>query len=246
MLDSVMRGGGTRDGGAGAPGRRPFSLGGEALLLDMSGALYWPARKTLIVADLHFEKGSSYAKRGQFLPPYDTRETLGRLASVMARYEVDTFVALGDSLHDRSAHERLAPDDLAQLRELQRGREWIWVLGNHDPDIDDCLGGEVTEAVRVGELVLRHEPSASDADYEIAGHLHPAARLQQHGCSIRRPCFIGTGGRLILPAFGAYTGGLNVLDPAFTTLFAGAQDIGVWMLGHEGLYPVSLTLLRAD
>lgn len=246
MLDTAMRGGAKRNDAADAFGRRPFALGGEALLLDMSGALYWPARRTLVVADLHFEKGSSYAKRGQFLPPYDTRETLCRLAPVLARYEADTVISLGDSLHDRSAHERLAPDDLAQLRELQKERKWIWVLGNHDPEIGDCLGGEVTDAVRIGEVVLRHEPSASDAEYEIAGHLHPAAKLLQHGCSIRRPCFIGTAGRLVLPAFGAYTGGLNVLDPAFATLFTGAEDIGVWMLGHEGLYPVPMTLLRAD
>lgn len=241
MFDAAAHG-----DGADISGWRLFAIGGETLILDISGALYLPARKALVVADLHFEKGSSYARRGQFLPPYDTRETLCRLESAIARYDVATLIALGDSLHDRSAHERLAPDDFTRLRNLQNGREWIWVCGNHDPQVSGDLGGSVTDTVKLGRLTLRHEPSPNVADFEIAGHLHPAAKFHEHGCSIRRPCFVGTANRLILPAFGAYTGGLNVLDPAFAALLAGASNIGVWMLGRERLYPVPMKLLRAD
>lgn len=241
MLDTAMRG-----DGAVAFGTRHHAFGGEALVLDMSGALYWPAREMLVVADLHLEKGSSYARQGQFLPPYDTRETLDRLASVLERYNPRTLVALGDSLHDPAAHERLAPEDLAQLRELQKSRDWIWVCGNHDPHIDDCLGGRVTDVVALGGLVLRHEPSTGGTRHEIAGHLHPAAKFRQHGCSIRSRCFVSTTTQLVLPAFGAYTGGLNVLDPAFEALFADPSDVGVWMLGRNGLYPVPIKMLYAD
>lgn len=242
MLDTAMRG-----GGVDASGRRHHDLGGAALVLDMSGALYWPAQDALIVADLHLEKGSAYASRGQFLPPYDTRETLGRLASVLQHYNPRTLISLGDSLHDPTAHERLAAEDLAQLRALQKSRDWIWVCGNHDPEIDVCFGGTVTDTVELGGLVLRHEPSANGAARnEIAGHLHPAAKLKRHGCSIRRRCFVGTAAQLVLPAFGAYTGGLNVLDPAFAALFASPGDVGVWMIGHEGLYPVPVRMLFAD
>jgi len=242
MLDTVMRG-----EGADASGRLHFDFGGEKLVLDMSGALYWPAQETLIVADLHLEKGSFYARRGQFLPPYDTRETLERLASVLERYDVRTLIALGDSLHDAAAHERLATEDLARLRELQKSRDWIWVSGNHDPVIDGCFGGMVTDVLALNGLVLRHEPSAKiDACNEIAGHLHPAAKLRRHGTSIRRRCFIGTPAQLILPAFGAYTGGLNILDPAFEWLLTEPAAVSVWMLGHDGLYPVPVAMLCAD
>lgn len=241
MLDTVMRG-----GEADASGRRHHDFGGETFVLDMSGALYWPAQETLIVADLHLEKGSSYARRGQFLPPYDTRETLERLASVIERYDVRTLIALGDSLHDAAAHERLAAGDLARLRELQKSRDWIWVCGNHDPVIHASFGGTVTDALALNRLALRHEPSATGARHEIAGHLHPSAKLRRHGTSIRRRCFIGTSRQMILPAFGAFTGGLNVLDPAFERLFSEPAAIGVWMLGHEGVYPVPVRMLCED
>lgn len=241
MLDTVMRG-----EQADASGRRHHDFGGEALVLDKSGALYWPAQKILIVADLHLEKGSSYASRGQFLPPYDTRETLERLASVLERHDVRTLIALGDSLHDAAAHERLASDDLGRLRELQKSCDWIWVCGNHDPVIHDCFGGTVTDVLALNGLVLRHEPSATLACNEIAGHLHPSAKLRRHGTSIRRRCFIGTPRRLILPAFGAFTGGLNILDPAFEGIFTEPADVGVWMLGHDGVYQVPVRMLCAD
>jgi len=222
-----------------------ISVAGKLFIADMSGALYWPSEDALIVADLHLEKGSAFAARGQMLPPYDTRETLSKLAATIDRYQAGTVIALGDSLHDPGAAERIGGDDLRTLRIMQEECEWIWATGNHDPEISEVLGGHVVGDLRVAGLTLRHEPTAGHATHEIAGHLHPAARMCRHGYSIRRPCFIGNGMRLILPAFGTYTGGLNVMDEAFAPLF-GSDGLKVWMLGQEGLYPIAPRLLRGD
>lgn len=218
---------------------------GKVFRADMSGALYWPGEDALIVADLHMEKGSSYAKRGQLLPPYDTRETLRRLAAVIDRYDAGTIIALGDSLHDEEASQRIGLEELEILQILQEDREWIWVTGNHDPKIGERLGGSVVPEIEVEGLVLRHEPRPGQITHEIAGHLHPAARLSLHGYTIRRPCFVGNGRRLVLPAFGTFAGGLNILDAAFEPLF-GNDGLRAWMLGEEGLYPVATRLLRED
>ena len=224
---------------------QPISICGKTFLADQSGALYWPAEKTLIVADLHFEKGSAYASRGLMLPPYDTRQSLLRLAQVIDRLEADTVVALGDSFHDCDAADRISADDLQILKIIQEDRRWIWVTGNHDPIIPDIFGGERVDELVLGGVTLRHEPRLGRITHEIAGHMHRAARLSIHGTSLRRPCFVANGLRLILPAFGAYTGGLNVLDDAFLPYF---DDDGlfVWVLGEEGLYPIATRLLRRD
>jgi DNA ligase-associated metallophosphoesterase len=224
---------------------QPISICGKAFVADQSGALYWPGERALIVADLHLEKGSAFALRGRMLPPYDTRQTLIRLAEVIDRYEAETVIALGDSLHDPGAADRIAADDLALLRIIQEHRRWVWVTGNHDPVIADALGGErVAELVLKG-IALRHEPRPARVTHEIAGHLHPAAKLSVYGTSIRRPCFVANGLRLVMPAFGAFAGGLNVLDDAFAPLF-GADGVSVWLLGQEGLYPVAPRQLRGD
>ncbi len=224
---------------------QPVIICGKALRAHKSGALYWPAEKALIVSDLHFEKASSYAETGQLLPPYDTRATLTKLAIAIDAYNPDTVIALGDSLHDGGAKRRMHKDDLDILRMLQDDREWIWVTGNHDPEIDAELSGHVRASITVEGLTLHHEPRFGTITHEIAGHMHPAARLVMHGTSLRRPCFVGNGLRLILPAFGALTGGLNILDSAFEPLFP-ADGLSVWMLGQEGLYPVAPRLLRDD
>lgn len=218
---------------------------GKVFRADMSGALYWPAEKALIVADLHLEKGSSFARGGQMLPPYDTRETLTKLAEVLDRYEPEAVIALGDSLHDVDGAERMSDEDLEILRMLQEGRDWLWVTGNHDPKVSERLGGYVSGDVLIEGLALRHVPTPGHATHEIAGHMHPAARLVMHGYSLRRPCFVGNGMRLIVPAFGTYCGGLNVLAPEFEPMFR-ADGLAVWMLGQEGLYPVATRLLRED
>ncbi|HKZ97028.1 MAG TPA: ligase-associated DNA damage response endonuclease PdeM [Hyphomicrobiaceae bacterium] len=224
---------------------QPLSICGKAFVADFAGALYWPAEDALIVADLHLEKGSAHASRGLMLPPYDTRDTLERLAAAIDRFDATTVIALGDSLHDCAGAERISAEDLETLRIMQDDREWIWVTGNHDPRISSRLGGHVVDELRVAGLVLRHMPAAAAVTHEIAGHMHPAAKLALYGYAIRRPCFVGNGVRLVLPAFGTYAGGLNVLDEAFTPLF-GNDGLCVWMLGQEGLYPVATRLLKED
>ncbi len=222
-----------------------LSLCGRYFVADMSGAVYWPSERALLVADLHLEKGSAFAQRGQMLPPYDTRETLQRLAEVIDRFKAETVIALGDSMHDVAAIERIADEDLQTLNIFQEHCEWIWITGNHDPEIPDELGGFARPQITVEGITLRHAPTDGVATHEIAGHLHPAAKISRHGHAVRRPCFVGNGLRLVLPAFGAYAGGLNILDDAFEPLF-GDQGMSVWMLGHEGLYPIASRLLIAD
>jgi DNA ligase-associated metallophosphoesterase len=169
----------------------------------------------LIVADLHLEKGSSYARRGVMLPPYDTATTLTRLTALIARWSPRRVVALGDSFHDNSGPERMAESDHVSLTALQTGRDWIWIAGNHDPNIPPDAGGERLPVLDIGALHLRHEPRAGSQLGEIAGHLHPVARI----AGKRRRCLITDGSRAIMPAFGAYAGGLNIHDEAFEPLF---------------------------
>jgi DNA ligase-associated metallophosphoesterase len=226
-------------------GSQPISISGRAFVADVSGALYWPAESAIVVADLHLEKGSSFAARGIMLPPYDTAATLARLAATLDEYDAETVICLGDSFHDCAAAGRMSAEDRETLAILQEDREWIWITGNHDTHIADCFGGRVFPEIEVAGLTLRHEPAASPVTHEIAGHLHPAARVSFHGHVIRRPCFVGNGNRLVLPAFGTYAGGLNVLDEAFAPLF-GMDGLSVLVLGQEGLYPIASRLLRED
>ena len=184
-----------------------------------SGALWFEASRTLIVADLHLEKGSAFAARGQLLPPYDTRETLNRLDAEIAALTPRVLVFLGDSFHDGDGEARLAPDDHARVSGLAVGRDLVWVVGNHDADGPRALPGEVVADLALEGLALTHEPLAGAAPGQIAGHLHPCVRVRARGASTRRRCFATDGERLILPAFGAYAGGLNLTDPAFTPLF---------------------------
>ncbi|HRD77323.1 MAG TPA: ligase-associated DNA damage response endonuclease PdeM [Hyphomicrobiaceae bacterium] len=226
-------------------GSQLIEIGGKILHGDMTGALWWPSERALIVADLHLEKASFLAMRGQPLPPYDTRETLQRVALVLDRYEPELVVALGDSLHDRGALDRIGEDERRILTILQEARRWVWITGNHDGGTAAALGGEVRDQMTIAGLKLRHEPRPGPVTHEIAGHLHPAARLSMYGHAIRRPCFVGNGLRLVLPAFGTFTGGLNVLDEAFTGLFRN-DGMSVWMLGQEGVYPVATRHLKED
>jgi len=218
---------------------------GKPLVATASGALWWAGQSTLIVADLHFEKGSAHAARGRYLPPYDTRETLQRLTMDIERFDPERVVALGDSLHDIGAADRMHEGDRAALSVLQEARDWIWIVGNHDPMIGAELGGRVLDHIEIGGLLLRHQPLAGPVTHEIAGHFHPAARLSVYGATLRRPCFVGNNRRLVMPAFGAFTGGLNVLDSAFQPLF-GDDGMRVWMLGQEGAYPVATRHLIGD
>ena len=195
---------------------------GNEIVADRSGALYLPDGHTLVVADLHLEKGSAFAIRGLMLPPYDTRETLGRLEAEVAALAPSVVVLLGDTFHDRKSESRLAADDAERLRALARGRRLIWVVGNHDADGPLALPGETADELKLCGLVLRHEPQAGLQVGEVAGHLHPAARVRGLRGVVRRRCFVTDAERVVLPAFGAYAGGLNVRDRAFSGLFGRA------------------------
>src|SRR5690606_38794961 len=186
--------------------------GETPVLLRASGALYIEAAGALVVADLHLEKGSAYASRGQMLPPYDTRETLRRLAAEVVATAARVVVLLGDTFHDRKSESRLAEDDAERLRSLAHGRDLVWVVGNHDADGPQALPGQVADELRIDGLTLRHEPQTGRQPGELAGHLHPCAKVSAGRGTVRRRCFVTDGERAVLPAFGAYAGGLNVRD----------------------------------
>jgi uncharacterized protein len=218
-----------------AGAERRLSVCGAALEADLSGALYWPDEDALIVADLHLEKGSSFAARGMLLPPYDTGATLARLGQAIARYAPGLVIALGDSFHDRGGPARVMPQDRAALAALQRDRDWVWIAGNHDPQPSRDIGGTFAQSLSLGPLTFRHEPTQGASDGEIAGHLHPSARVSQRGRAVTRKCFATDGRRMITPAFGAYAGGLNIRDRAFMKVF-GALAFTAHLIGERRLY----------
>ena len=226
---------------------RPGSVrvAGITLAADCAGALYWPEEGLLVVADLHLEKGSSFARRGQLLPPYDTTETLARLARLIAHYAPRVVITLGDNFHDGGGHARLSTNDRGSLTALQRGRNWIWITGNHDPDPAEGIGGSFGATLTFGKLAFRHEPSDDAPEGEIAGHLHPVARIVQRGRAVSRRCFATDGRSLVMPAFGAYTGGLNVRDRAFSSVF-GARKFTAHMLGDNRLYAFAASRCLSD
>jgi len=236
-----------------APGAGEITVAGVPLVADIAGALYWPEEGLLVVSDLHLEKGSAFAVRGVLMPPYDTATTLERLAGLLARYAARIVVALGDNFHDGGGPSRLAPSDRAHLFELQRGRDWIWIAGNHDPDPREGIGGAFARSLALGPLTFRHEPAAARvqgangdlSDGEIAGHLHPAARINQRGRTLTRKCFATDGARLVMPAFGAYTGGLNIRDVAFLKVF-GALGFTAHLIGQRRLYAFAAARCLAD
>jgi uncharacterized protein len=207
-----------------------ISMAGVSLVADCSGALYWPDEGLLAIADLHLEKGSSFAARGVLLPPYDTAATLAGVARLVTRYAPRTVVALGDSFHDGEGPARIAAADRATLTALQRGRDWIWIAGNHDPDRPDGLGGSFCGLLAIGALIFRHAPTGAPG--EIAGHLHPVARVSARGRSMSRRCFASDGARLVMPAFGAFAGGLNVRHRAFADVF-GTLAFTAHLLGRR-------------
>jgi DNA ligase-associated metallophosphoesterase len=213
-----------------------FEIAGVTMLADLSGALVWEEQRLLVVSDLHLEKGSSFAQRGVLLPPYDTVATLCRLAATITRHDPRMVIALGDSFHDRDAHARLSDADRDTLTALQAGRDWIWISGNHDPALPSDLGGMVANEVAIGRIAFRHEPSGAFG--EIAGHLHPKARVAARGRAMERRCFASDGERAVMPAFGAYAGGLSIRDAAFAKIF---QSLGFMahVLGDNRLHSIA-------
>jgi uncharacterized protein len=213
-----------------------LTLAGITLVADPAGAIYWPDERLLVVADLHLEKGSAFAARGVLLPPYDTIATLSRLAAVIARHDPRMVIALGDSFHDRTAHERLSSPNREAIAALQTRRDWIWISGNHDPALPSDLGGVVASEVAIGPISFRHEPTGAVG--EIAGHLHPKARVSTRGRSTERRCFACDGERAVMPAFGAYTGGLSIRDAAFARIF-GTPGFMAHVLGDSRLHSIA-------
>ncbi len=218
-----------------------FSFAGARLLALPDGALWWPAERLLAVADLHLEKGSSFAERKTFLPPYDTAATLDRLEALLAAKAPARVVALGDSFHDARAQARLGAGERTRLSALVARAHWTWIAGNHDPHPAGA-GGEVAHALRVGPLVFRHE-AASDRvpAAEVSGHFHPKCTLRGAGRAASARCFAFDGRRLVLPAYGAYAGGLDVRDPALASLFG--RDFKVLALARGRVHVIAAARL---
>lgn len=217
------------------PGSRLARVAGASLVLTREAALWWPEQATLVVSDLHLEKGSAHAARGLFLPPYDTTATLARLGALVRALAPARVISLGDSFHDAAAGARLPAPARESLRGLQAGRDWVWIAGNHDPVIAGAVGGRLEAEISLGPLVFRHEPRPAPAPGEVAGHLHPAARVRVRGRAIRKPAFVTDGARLVMPAFGAFTGGLDVKAAPFVDVFPTGR-FTAFLCGDDRLY----------
>jgi DNA ligase-associated metallophosphoesterase len=212
-----------------------FSFCGHDLMALPQGALFWPARRALLVADLHLEKASWFAKGGQMLPPYDSIATLADLTAVAAATDAAEIWCLGDSFHDSAGCDRLPAEARDLLTALTATTRWTWITGNHDPGIADHCGGEIVEEAEVDGLLLRHEAEPGEARPELSGHFHPKLRIHLRGRLVSRRCFVATDRKLILPAFGALTGGLDAHHPEIV------RAVGS---GAEALVPVQDRLLR--
>jgi DNA ligase-associated metallophosphoesterase len=221
----------------------PVHLANERLMLDPMGALFWPAQKLLAVSDLHLEKGSSFARKGMLLPPWDTQATLDRLALLLRRWQPATVVALGDSFHDADGSQRLPRTEVSRLVTMTAAHRFIWIQGNHDPRPPLGLGGEWVAEFGAGPLVFRHQARADPVLGEIAGHHHPKAAIQARGATISRPCFVFDSRRLMMPAFGAYTGGLDIGDPAIALLFP--RGGRAFLLGQDRLFSFAFAARKA-
>jgi DNA ligase-associated metallophosphoesterase len=213
----------------------PFSFASETFFAAADGALYWPDRQALLVADLHLEKASWFARLGQFLPPYDSHATLSALAALVERTMAVRLYCLGDSFHDRFGCDRLPADARALLTGLTGRLNWVWIVGNHDPGFADHCGGRIADEVEIGGIVLRHEAVRGDARPEISGHFHPKLRVNLKGRHVSRRCFVVSATKLIMPAFGSLTGGLDAHHP---------EILGSVGTSAAALVPVSNRLLR--
>ena len=212
-----------------------FSFAGESFVAFPYGALFWPAQDALLVADLHLEKASWYAAGGQFLPPYDSHATLSALAAQLERSGARRLYCLGDSFHDRFGCDRLPDDSRSLLTALTAAVDWTWIVGNHDPGFADHCGGTLVEEAEVGGIILRHEAQPRDERPEMSGHFHPKLRLHLRGRQVSRRCFVASASKLILPAFGALTGGLDANHPEILRHVGGSA---------AALVPLSDRLLR--
>ena len=213
----------------------PFSFAGETFFAAADGALFWPDQKALLVADLHLEKASWFARLGQFLPPYDSHATLAALAEAVDRTGATRLFCLGDSFHDRFGCDRLPASARELLTQLTTKLVWMWIVGNHDPDFSDHCGGKIADEVEIAGIMLRHEAVREDPSPEISGHFHPKLRLHLKGRLVSRRCFVMSATKMILPAFGSLTGGLDAHHP---------EILGSVGNNAAALVPVSDRLLR--
>ncbi|MCQ1852797.1 ligase-associated DNA damage response endonuclease PdeM [Neorhizobium galegae] len=231
----------TITGGPAATGAEEIVVNGVLAVCDPLGGLYLPETGMLVVSDLHLEKGAAFARRGMMLPPYDTIATLNILSAVIARYDPKIVVSLGDNFHDRKGSEHLAADLRSLITTMARGRDWVWINGNHDPDGTVGLPGTCIDELFHGGLVFRHEPSLisgpGGSKGEIAGHLHPSATVRRREKSVRRPCFASDGVRLLMPAFGVLAGGLDLRHRAMHGLFD-REALVAHLLGRDRIYSV--------
>jgi DNA ligase-associated metallophosphoesterase len=218
------------------------ALNGGAIVCDPSGAVYCPDERLLVVSDLHLEKGAAFARRGMMMPPYDTAATLALLGAVIGRYEPARVVCLGDSFHDRHGAAFMPAAYREILVKLMAGRDWTWISGNHDPEPPAFVGGETLDEIAIGPWLFRHEPRSGSCPGEVAGHLHPMARVAGGGRSVRGACFATDGERMVMPSFGVTTGGLNVLDRAFHGLFQ-AERAMAYVIGVTRIYPIGFRAL---
>ena len=212
----------------------PLSFADQEWLLTEGRALYWPRENALLVADLHLEKGSFFARHGQMIPPYDSRETLERVALAIRETGARRVITLGDNFHDSHGSTRLEDHAAGMLHALTRAVDWVWITGNHDPEMEARHGGTLAEEIAIGGVILRHRAKQGETRPELSGHYHPRLQLKIRQRMIRRPCAVvsaaervdgGPGGRMILPAFGAYTGGMNAADPAILAALQPADRI---------------------
>ena len=213
----------------------PFSFAGETFCATPDGALFWPEQRALLVADLHLEKASWFARFGQFLPPYDSHATLTALAAAVGRTGAKRLFCLGDSFHDSFGCERRPASARALLTELTDRLDWTWIVGNHDPGFADHCGGRLADEVEIARIVLRHEAVRDDPRPEMSGHYHPKLRLHLKGRQVSRRCFVVSATKVILPAFGSLTGGLAAHHP---------EILGSVGNNAAALVPVSDRLLR--
>ena len=213
----------------------PFSFAGETFEATAGGALFWPSQEALLVADLHLEKASWFARWGQFLPPYDSHATLTALAGEVERTGARRLYCLGDSFHDRFGCDRLPADARALLTDLTSALDWTWIVGNHDPGFADHCGGRIAEEIEIAGVILRHEAVREEVRPEISGHFHPKLRLRLKGRQVSRRCFVKSATKIIMPAFGSLTGGLDAHHPEILGSVGGSA---------AALVPVSDRLLR--
>ena len=213
----------------------PFSFAGETFFATADGALFWPAQSALLVADLHLEKASWFARLGQFLPPYDSHATLTALAATVEQTGATRLFCLGDSFHDRFGCDRLPANARELLTDLTSRLDWTWIVGNHDPGFADHCGGRLADEIEIAGIVLRHEAERDDPRPEMSGHYHPKLRLQLKGRRVSRRCFVVSASKIIFPAFGSLTGGLDAHHP---------EILGSVGTDAAALVPVSDRLLR--